>query len=39
LNVSVDPSVIGGMRIEVGDRVVDGTILSKLDEAQRQLVG
>jgi F-type H+-transporting ATPase subunit delta len=39
LNVSVDPSVIGGMRIRVGDRVVDGTILSKLDEVQRQLVG
>jgi F-type H+-transporting ATPase subunit delta len=39
LNVSVDPSVIGGMRIQVGERVVDGTILSKLDEVQRQLVG
>lgn len=39
MNVSVDPSVIGGMRIQVGAQVVDGTILSKLDEAQRQLVG
>ncbi len=39
VNVSVDPSVIGGMRIQVGDRVVDGTLRSKLDEAQRRLVG
>ena len=39
VNVSVDPSVIGGMRIQVGDRVVDGTIQSKLDEARRRLVG
>ena len=39
MNVSVDPSVIGGMRIQVGAKVVDGTILSKLDEAQRQLDG
>ncbi len=35
VNVSVDPSVVGGMRIQVGDQVVDGTILSKLDEARR----
>lgn len=39
LNVSVDPSVIGGIRIQVGDEVVDGTILGKLDEARRRLVG
>ncbi len=39
VNVSVDPKVIGGMRIQVGDRVVDGTMLNKLDEARRRLVG
>jgi len=39
VNVSVDPSVIGGMKVQVGDRVVDGTTLSKLDEARRRLVG
>jgi F-type H+-transporting ATPase subunit delta len=39
VNVSVDPSVIGGMRIQVGNQVVDGTLLSKLDEAQRRMVG
>jgi F-type H+-transporting ATPase subunit delta len=39
VNVSVDPRVVGGMRIQVGDQVVDGTTLSKLDEARRRLVG
>ncbi len=39
VNVSVDPRVIGGLRIQVGDQVVDGTTLSKLDEARRRLVG
>jgi F-type H+-transporting ATPase subunit delta len=39
LNVSIDPSVIGGVRIQIGDQVVDGTILSKIDEARRRLVG
>ena len=39
MNVTVAPSVIGGMRIQVGARVVDGTLLSKFNEVQRQLVG
>jgi len=39
LNVVVDPSVIGGMRVEIGDQVIDGTISSRLDDARRRLVG
>lgn len=39
LNVSVDPHVIGGMRIRVGDEVVDSTVLARLDDARRKLAG
>ena len=39
LNVVVDPDVLGGVRVEVGDQVIDGTISSRLDAARRQLAG
>ena len=39
LNVVVDPVVIGGIRVEIGDDVIDGTVLSRLDDARRQLAG
>lgn len=37
LNVTVDSSVIGGLRIQVGSDVVDSTVLSRLDDARRRL--
>jgi F-type H+-transporting ATPase subunit delta len=39
LNVLVDPGVIGGVRVEVGGDVIDGTVASRLDEARRRLAG
>jgi len=39
LNVVVDPEVLGGLRVEIGDEVIDGTIASRLDDARRRLVG
>ncbi|MGI8523771.1 MAG: F0F1 ATP synthase subunit delta [Nocardioides sp.] len=39
LNVVVDPDVLGGVRVEIGDEVIDGTIASRLDDARRRLVG
>ena len=39
LQVVVDPDVIGGLRVEIGDDVIDGTVSSKLDDAQRKLAG
>jgi F-type H+-transporting ATPase subunit delta len=39
LNVVVDPDVVGGVRVEIGDEVIDGTIASRLDDARRRLVG
>jgi F-type H+-transporting ATPase subunit delta len=39
LNVLVDPEVLGGMRVEIGDDVIDGTLSSRLDEARRRMAG
>jgi F-type H+-transporting ATPase subunit delta len=39
LNVIVEPGLIGGMRVEIGDDVIDGTVSSRLDEARRRLAG
>lgn len=37
VNVVVDPDVVGGIRVEIGDEVIDGTISSRLDDARRRL--
>ncbi len=39
LHVVVDPDVIGGVRVEIGDDVIDGTISSRLDDARRKIAG
>ncbi len=39
LNLLVDPTVIGGIRVEIGDDVIDGTVSSRLDDARRRLAG
>jgi F-type H+-transporting ATPase subunit delta len=39
LNTVVDPSVLGGVHVSVGDEVIDGTVSSRLEEASRRLVG
>ena len=39
LQVVQDPGVMGGIRVQVGDEVVDGTVLRRLDEARRHVTG
>ncbi len=39
LQVVQDPVVMGGIRVQVGDEVVDGTVLRRLEEARRHVTG
>jgi F-type H+-transporting ATPase subunit delta len=39
LNVDVDPGLVGGLRVSVGDDVIDGSISTRLAEARRRLAG
>ena len=39
LQVDVDPSVVGGVEVRVGDEVLDGTVKHSLDQVRRRLAG
>jgi len=39
LDVDVDPSLVGGLRIQVGDEVIDASVVARLARAHRQLAG
>jgi F-type H+-transporting ATPase subunit delta len=39
LHLVVDPELIGGLRVEIGDDVIDGTVVSRLDDARRRIAG
>jgi F-type H+-transporting ATPase subunit delta len=39
LNVIVDPAIVGGLRVSIGDDVIDGTVAGRLEDARRQLAG
>lgn len=39
LSIEVDPSVVGGVSVQVGDEVIDGTIAHRIDQARRRLAG
>lgn len=38
LNVAVDPSVIGGALVRIGEEVIDGTVASRLEQARRVVI-
>ena len=31
----IDPDVLGGVRVELGDEIIEGTVQARLDEARR----
>lgn len=39
LNLIVDPAVVGGLRIEIGDDVIDATVASRLSDLRQRLAG
>lgn len=39
LDLQVDPRVAGGVKVQIGDEVIDGTIDSRMADARRRLAG
>ncbi|GAA1101275.1 MULTISPECIES: F0F1 ATP synthase subunit delta [Kitasatospora] len=39
LNIDVDPEVVGGVKVQIGDEVIDGTVVSRLEGARQGLEG
>ena len=39
LNVDLEPAVLGGLSIRIGDEVIDGTVATRLAQAKRALAG
>ncbi|MER6672370.1 F0F1 ATP synthase subunit delta [Streptomyces sp. NPDC000983] len=39
LNIDVDPEVLGGIRVQVGDEVINGSIADRIDDAGRRMAG
>lgn len=37
LQVAVDPRVLGGLRVQIGDQVIEGTVAGRLEDARRQI--
>ena len=38
LTVQVDPSLLGGVVVRVGDRLIDGSVRGRLERLRNQLV-
>lgn len=39
LNVAVDPDLLGGVHVRVGDEVIDGTVATRMEQARRAVLG
>ena len=37
LDVSIDTAVLGGMCVQIGDEIIDGTVGTRLDDLERDL--
>ncbi|MFE7328667.1 F0F1 ATP synthase subunit delta [Streptomyces sp. NPDC057565] len=39
LNLDVDPAVLGGIAVRVGDEIINGSVAERLDEVSRRMAG
>ncbi|MGW1891110.1 F0F1 ATP synthase subunit delta [Streptomyces sp. NPDC002004] len=39
LNLDIDPAVVGGIQVQVGDEIINGSIADRLEDAKRRLAG
>jgi F-type H+-transporting ATPase subunit delta len=39
INQIIDPSLVGGLRVQIGDDVIDGSVATRINELRLQLVG
>jgi F-type H+-transporting ATPase subunit delta len=39
LNLDVDPEVLGGIQVTVGDEIINGSIADRLEDARRRMAG
>jgi F-type H+-transporting ATPase subunit delta len=39
LNLDVDPAVLGGIRVQVGDEVINGSLADRIEDAGRRMAG
>lgn len=37
LSVAVDPRIVGGLKVQLGDRIIDATVASRLQQLRRRL--
>jgi F-type H+-transporting ATPase subunit delta len=39
INIAIDPALLGGLIVQIGDDVIDGSISNRLDKARRRVAG
>ena len=39
VHIEVEPSLVGGIRVQVGDEVIDGSVAGRLEALRRRMAG